>query len=124
MGQLQLDHSAFYLIALNKKPAGYIKLNYQKGISQFAPGKCLEVQRIYFLARQTRKGLGSYVIRQIEKIAGNLDLSVLCLQVLERGAAEPFYLRNGYKPIGNTTFVHPQIKREYQYFQVMVKLIC
>ena len=123
MDQLQLEHSAFYLIELNNTNVGYIKLNYQQGVFHFAPEKCLEIQRIYLLADQTGKGLGSDVLRQIEKMAENNDLSVLWLQVLSQGTAEPFYLQNGYQPIGKSTFEHPQIKPEFQCFQVMAKLL-
>lgn len=103
--ELQNPFSQFYFAIINDEKVGYIKLNYSSAQTELQDDNAVEVERIYVLASQQGKKIGSQLLDFAIDKARTENKHYIWLGVWEHNqAAQRFYERNGYKAFGSHKF--------------------
>jgi ribosomal protein S18 acetylase RimI-like enzyme len=103
--ELASPDSYFYFAYVDKALAGYLKLNIGSAQTEFQDEDGLEIERIYLRSSHQNLGIGQAFIQFAESEALRLNKQYLWLGVWEKNlAAQRFYKRNGFEPIGTHTF--------------------
>jgi ribosomal protein S18 acetylase RimI-like enzyme len=83
---------------------GYAKLNFQR-VEPLSGRTGAHLQKIYFRASATGRGLGARMLAHVADTARAHDQRWLWLQVLgSNERARRFYLQHGFMPVGTSTF--------------------
>jgi ribosomal protein S18 acetylase RimI-like enzyme len=109
-GKLILEVGAkeniFLLAYNNTEVAGYVKLRDEKRPLSLGNLNALEVARIYAMANQIGKGVGSFLMQASIDIAKEKDKEWLWLGVWEKNQrAIDFYTRWGFEKFDETDFL-------------------
>lgn len=93
------DWVQLYLIELGSEVVGYVLLIF--GYSTELGGKFAEIEELYILSEYRGKGIGSSVIRKLEKVIDETDANSTVLVATENNIrAMNLYERLGYEPLG------------------------
>ena len=88
----------YFIAYYDNVPAGFMKLKFNSPLTDKLDGKHLEIEKLYFLEKYQRKGLGQELISTARQLAKDLDIDVIWLGVIDSNAsAISFYERNGFK---------------------------
>lgn len=99
--ELLHPHSHFYFVYLKKQLAAYFKLNTEDAQTEFREDKGMELERIYITTAYQGKGMGSFLLEEIEDLAREKMKAYLWLGVWERNlGAIAFYKKHGFVKIG------------------------
>ncbi|WP_312097204.1 GNAT family N-acetyltransferase [Niallia sp.] len=97
--------SQFYFIYLNKRLAGYLKVNIKDAQSENMGEDSLEIERIYIKSNFQKLGLGQYLINKAFEIAKKESKGKVWLGVWEKNEkAIGFYQKNGFVQTGEHSF--------------------
>ena len=103
----------YYIGYYDNVPVGFMKVKLNSSLTDKVGGKHLEIEKLYFLAKYQRKGLGRELISTARMLAKELDIDVIWLGVIETNAsAITFYERNGFKFFDKTRLEIPYFKDE------------
>jgi ribosomal protein S18 acetylase RimI-like enzyme len=103
----------YFIAYYDNVPAGFMKLKLNSILTDKIGGKHLEIEKLYFLTRYKRKGLGRELISTARRIAKDLEMNVIWLGVIDTNAsAISFYERNGFDFFDKTRLEIPYFKDE------------
>ncbi len=106
LSELQNPESAFYFALIGDEPVGYIKLNYGNAQAEYQEADGVEVSRLYIHADHQGKKVGNQLLDFAINKSKDDGLKYIWLGVWDQNnAAERFYARNGFKPVGTHAFV-------------------
>ena len=96
----------FYLVYLENKLAGYLKLNLNRQPADWVePGPTLQLERVYVSADVQSRGLGAALLAFTEARARAIGADWVWLSVWQKSPRSiAFYERNGYAIFGIETF--------------------
>ncbi len=103
--ELQNQDMAFYLLEIEGKTAGYLKLNFSQAQTELHDPNAIEIERIYVLQAFHGKGAGQALYQHAVNIARSKQARYIWLGVWEHNhRALRFYEKNGFTPFGKHTF--------------------
>lgn len=119
--ELQHPFSQFYLVQVNGRLAGYLKVNMDDAQSEEMGDDTLEIERIYIKQSFQKLGLGRYLMNQAFEIAEKHHKRDVWLGVWEHNkAAMAFYQKLGFVQTGVHAF---QMGDEEQMDFIMTKTL-
>lgn len=99
--ELADPNSRFYLILDAGQSVGFLKINLDKPLPTDPDLSALELERIYFLASATGKGLGRFAVDFVVGLAQELNKGCVWLKAMDSSeAALHFYRQNGFTVVG------------------------
>lgn len=111
----------FYLIYLDSKLAGYIKMNYAPAQSDINDPVSVEVERIYVRQEYKGKGFGKFLMEYAFQQAQQNKKEYVWLGVWEKNvSAIAFYQKMGFREAGRHSF---RIGSELQSDLIMKKIV-
>lgn len=119
--ELSNPHSSFYLLYVNEKLAGYLKVNTADAQTDNVGNEALEVERIYVLNAFQKKGLGKVLMDKALQLAKAQQKNKVWLGVWEKNLnAIAFYEKLGFVKSGYHSFMMgDEEQRDY----IMVKTL-
>lgn len=108
------DTSINYFISYcDNVPAGFMKLKMNSALSDKMTGKHIEIEKLYFLEKYKRRGLGKQMISTAMNVAKSQDARIVWLAVIDTNtSAINFYERHGFKMYDKTRLEIPYFKDE------------
>jgi GNAT superfamily N-acetyltransferase len=98
-----------WLIRHKGVAAGVCKLDLKRECRYRSGTKNLFIEKIYFRNEYTGQGLGSTLISEIIRWGRGRDLEFIWLESMQKGPALDFYLRSGFKVLGETQVPYPEV---------------
>jgi len=90
-------NSEFYVLLLNQKTIGYLKLNFGEAQTELKNNSSLEIERIYILQEFHGKNMGQLLYEKALEIAKIRGFNEIWLGVWEKNKrAISFYKKNGF----------------------------
>jgi len=109
------DHNAvFFLISVEQKFVGFIKLNIDSKTDGFSADKALELERIYFIKEASGKGLGKKALAFVKDFAKQKGKNIIWLKAMEIGTAIEFYKKQAFTIVRETYLDYPGVKIGFQ----------
>jgi GNAT superfamily N-acetyltransferase len=108
---------------VNKKTAGFIKLNKNKPLPGDAADRSLELERIYLLKEVSGKGIGTQVLNKVINYCKQQSINILWLKSMDSSDSLFFYKKRGFKIIGTERLPFEGFKDEYRNLVTMRFLI-
>ncbi|MFM1879049.1 MAG: hypothetical protein RLZZ241_1915 [Bacteroidota bacterium] len=99
--------------------AGIFKLDLTKEHPNFFPGNSLFLEKLYLKKAHTGCGYGGLLLRQFMDWGLELNLGGLWLETMFKGPARQFYLKQGFRHLGNTAVPYPQVKESERAMWIM-----
>jgi diamine N-acetyltransferase len=94
-------------------PAGFMKVKLNSPLSTQIRGNHLEIEKLYFLEKYKRKGLGKRMIARVRQMAEDLGANVIWLAVIDSNlSAITFYENIGFRFFDKTRLEIPYFKDE------------
>jgi len=112
----------YFFVYDDNTPAGYFKTT-ENALAPHDKKDCLEIEKLYFLKRFTRKGIGKQVMLFIENLARQRHKSLIWLKVMESGDAVPFYKAHGFTQVDSFVLDYPHMKDEYKVILTFTRCI-
>lgn len=107
------DNVNYFIAYYDNAPAGFMKVKLNSRLTDKIGGKHLEIEKLYFLTKYQRKGLGRELISTARMLAKDLNLDVIWLGVIDTNtSAISFYERNGFNFFDKTRLEIPYFKDE------------
>jgi GNAT superfamily N-acetyltransferase len=108
---IDLDNSNLVhaLIYVQKKPVGILKLDLNRQHPNFYPGNTLFLEKIYILKAYTGLGLGRALLDQFCEWGRQLNRQGLWLETMFKGPARQFYIKYGFRHLGDTSVPYPEV---------------
>ena len=104
-GELNDANSTFFIAELDGKAVGYAKLRENSEVDCLKNENAVELQRIYLLEREQRKGVGAALLNRCLEGARAKGYETLWLGVWELNAAAlAFYEKEGFVKVGKVQF--------------------
>ena len=94
--ELQDANALNYLIKMNSKTVGILKLVQNCGIDEISDDDALKAEKIYLLKQHSGKGIGKQVLLFVEDIARKRNKKYVWLDAMQKGNPVHFYQKNGY----------------------------
>lgn len=98
--ELRDPGTAYFIIRKNRVAAGIIKLLLHREISHYTAEDALLLEKLYLLREFAGQGLGARSLRFVEAMGRQLGKKALWLDAMQKGPALPFYIREGFRIIG------------------------
>ncbi|MEM6377200.1 MAG: GNAT family N-acetyltransferase [Bacteroidota bacterium] len=96
--ELNAPNSTFYFATLDDAVAGFIKLNFKKGVKELSDATSVELERIYLTKEQQGKGLGAQLIQKAVQVSQEAGFEQIWLGVWKKNPrAIHFYKKNGFQ---------------------------
>jgi len=106
LSELENPESAFYFAVSDGEPIGYIKLNYGNAQAEYQEADGVEVSRLYVHADHQGKKIGNHLLDFAINKSKEDGFKYIWLGVWDQNhAAQRFYARNGFEPVGTHDFV-------------------
>ena len=103
----------YFICYCEGEPVGFIKVKLNSTLSTKIRGKHLEIEKLYFLEKYKRRGLGKQMIDRVRQIAKELGIKVIWLAVIDSNiSAITFYENIGFKFFDKTRLEIPYFKDE------------
>jgi diamine N-acetyltransferase len=103
----------YFICYFEDEPAGFIKVKLNSTLSTKVRGKHLEIEKLYFLEKYKRQGLGKRMIASVRQMAKDLGTNVIWLAVIDSNiSAITFYENIGFKFFDKTRLEIPYFKDE------------
>lgn len=94
-------------------PAGFMKVKLNSPLSSKISGNHLEIEKLYFLEKYKRRGLGKRMIASVRQMAEDRSISVIWLAVIDSNvSAISFYENIGFRFFDKTRLEIPYFKDE------------
>jgi GNAT superfamily N-acetyltransferase len=121
--ELAEQNSYFYLLHLDNRPVGFLKINDSKALAPYSAEICLELERIYLLEKVSGKGIGRKAMDFVVNIAKERKRKVVWLKAMDSSLAVLFYQKMGWQITGTFNLELPFIKDEWRGMLVMEKMV-
>lgn len=112
--QMQDKNTIFYLVVVNGKNAGLVKLNKNKDMNGAENKCCIELERLYLLKETTGTGVGKKAVQQIIQSARSEGYQTLWLKSMDSSTAVSFYQKLQFKILGREVLPYDGFKDEYR----------
>ncbi|MEO1652688.1 MAG: GNAT family N-acetyltransferase [Bacteroidota bacterium] len=112
-----------YLIEEGQEKSGFVKIVLDSGIGSYSPQDTLELEKIYFLKKSTRKGIGKQSLHFVEKRALELKKSYIWLKSMAFGPVIAFYKKNGFQIIREEKLKSAYVLDQYRDMYVWIKKV-
>lgn len=119
--EIESPNSLFYLLYLDEKAVGFLKLNINKAFQGFSDQEALELERVYLIKAVTGKGIGSFIINFIVDLAKEKQKTILWLKTMESSEALHFYKKHSFEVVGKEQLKFPQMKEEFRTILSLIK---
>ena len=119
--QLKDSNTRLFIIYRENGPAGFFKINLDKGISNYPAYAAIELERLYILQKAAGQGLGKAAISFIISFAKDHKKTILWLKAMTSSKATVFYEQQGFVVYDETVLQLPGIKTEFAGMWVMVR---
>lgn len=96
------NDTVLYLIKLNSKHVGILKVTLHKQLQDYSKIDALYLDKIYILNEFSGKGIGSKTLKFVEQIAADHSKKAIFLESMQKGMALPFYLSHSFSIVANT----------------------
>ncbi|MFH5835662.1 GNAT family N-acetyltransferase [Proteiniclasticum sp. C24MP] len=104
--ELEEEDSLYFLVFMEERPVGYMKLNFREAQTEKGHEEAMEVQRIYVLRDMKGKGIGKMMLTKAMDIGKERNLQYVWLGVWEHNkAAIAFYEKLGFRQFDTHVFV-------------------
>jgi len=110
--ELRDVHSRAWLLRLEGKPIGILKLNINRDILEYPDG--IELERVYILKDFVGQGIGARIIDFVIAYARKRGRKFLWLKAMDQINPVEFYRRRGFETIGRTKLELPYIRKKYK----------
>jgi GNAT superfamily N-acetyltransferase len=107
--EIQNPQLRLWIVYCARIPAGICKLDLGKDFQAMPSGNSIFLEKIYFKKSFTGQGLGSALIEEISRLGREMGKSFLWLEAMQKGPALSFYLKHGFKIVGETQVPHPEV---------------
>ncbi len=121
--ELADPNASFYMICLDNRPVGYLKLNIDKGIENYSPTDALELERIYFIKEAAGKGLGRSAMEFVVDLAKSKNKTIVWLKSMDSSKAVDFYKKHNFLVCNDYLLTFPTMKHEFKKILVMCREI-
>ena len=118
--EISNPNSNFFLIRIDKKCVGIIKINTDHAMDQYDASEALELERIYLIKTASGQGLGKKAIDYVKNIAKQKSKKCIWLKTMEKSLAAAFYSKHGFTIISEKNLVYPNIKEEFKKMFIML----
>ncbi len=98
-----------YIIYLGAEAVGIIKIIKDSRLYHFPAKEALLLEKLYLLKEVAHRGIGSLALRFVEELAKEANKKLLWLDTMQQGPALGFYLKNGYRIMGNKLLQLPGV---------------
>lgn len=112
-----------YLIENEGQHVGILKLVQDSAVHHYSEEEALLVEKIYLLKSIVGQGIGSAVMAQIEILAKEMGKQVIWLDTMKQGPALQFYLKSGFKMIGEKDLDIPGVIESQRPMFILAKKI-
>ncbi len=120
--ELADKNALFWIIYLNEKPVGFLKVNVDAPLDGFSAQEAMELERIYLLKEVTTKGIGSYLVDFVVQLARQHNKKLLWLKVMDSSEGPiRFYKKHGFNICGAHHLDFGQMKEEFRGMYIMQK---
>ncbi|WP_097044834.1 GNAT family N-acetyltransferase [Flagellimonas pacifica] len=100
--EIENKDTQFYFVFDQEEIIGYIKLNKERAQTDINDKESMELERIYVISEYQGRGIGKWLLQQIEQLARKDGLNYVWLGVWEKNrAAIKFYLEHGFTKFGS-----------------------
>jgi len=89
--------------------AGICVVNTGAKYPGFHPGNSLFIDKIYLKKAYTGQGVGTHVMDQLLDYCRRSGLVGIWLKAMAKGPAREFYLKAGFRKIGNSSIPYPEV---------------
>lgn len=121
--ELREPGTAHFIIKKNEAVAGIIKLLLYEGINHYAPEEALLLEKLYLLKEYAGQGLGAKSLRFVEAMGRQMGKKVLWLDTMQKGPALPFYLREGFRILGEKMLPFEEAKETEKPMYLLLKAL-
>ncbi|MER3317711.1 MAG: GNAT family N-acetyltransferase [Allomuricauda sp.] len=121
--ELKDPNAVNYLINLNEKTVGILKLVKNCGIDEISDTDALKAEKIYLLKEHSGKGIGKQLLEFIEETARGLNKKVVWLDAMQKGKPVHFYQKNGYVIKRESEVVLPNAKPSEKPMWILTKTL-
>jgi GNAT superfamily N-acetyltransferase len=120
--ELKDQNSSFFIVFLGNTPSGFLKINMNAPLEDFAEKNCLELERIYLNKEAAGKGIGKKLVELTFVIADKHNKDIVWLKAMDTSDdAIAFYKKMGFQIKGNHLLKHPLMKKELRGMVIMIK---
>jgi diamine N-acetyltransferase len=119
--QMNNSNALFYLITLEGKEVGFLKLNLYKSINAEGGNNDLELERIYIIKEASGKGVGKAVVNEVFALAQQKGFQNVWLKSMDSSDAVFFYEKMGFEKVATEVLPFDGFKDEYRNLITMVK---
>ena len=103
----------YFISYYDGEPAGFMKVKVNSPLSSQRAGTHLEIEKLYFLEKYKKKGLGKRMMACVSELAVKLGTDLIWLAVIDTNAnAIRFYENNGFRFFDKTRLEIPYFKDE------------
>ncbi len=121
--EIEHPNSLFYLIYLDEKAVGFLKLNINKAFQSFSDQEALELERIYLFKEITGKGIGTFIMNFVVDLAKEKHKTIVWLKSMESSESLFFYQKNGFEIVGKDRLNFHQMKQEFRTILSLIKIL-
>lgn len=113
-----------FIVYVEEKPMGYLKLKQDAALSGFEKYNALEIERIYLHKSIAGKGVGKQLMLLSEEIARDHQKEMIFLKAMDTSLdAISFYDKMGYAKCGTYILPFPQLKDELRGMVILNKFL-
>ena len=111
----------YFISYYDGQPAGFMKVKLNSPLSDTRKDT-IEIEKLYFLTKYQRKGLGKLMIERAVRLSEDLGAGALWLSVIDtNSSAISFYENNGFTRFNKTRLEIPYFKDELRGMWRMVR---
>src|SRR3954466_2459891 len=121
--EMQDPNAAYYMLALNEDPIGFIKLNIDQPLIKYEHLNCIELERIYLLKSASGHGFGRRAMEFCFAFGQERNKDLIWLKSMDSSDALHFYKRLGFEECGTFTLDFELMKHEYGGMKVLMKFL-
>ncbi|HWB26195.1 MAG TPA: GNAT family N-acetyltransferase [Chitinophagaceae bacterium] len=120
--EIQDANAKFFIVQINNRAVGYIKINLDAPLAE--EPKALELERVYFVADASGKGIGSKAMEFVFTLAESFEKKIVWLKVMDSSiAAIAFYNKLGFSICGTHRLNYTEMKPELRGMFIMKKYL-
>jgi ribosomal protein S18 acetylase RimI-like enzyme len=125
--ELQDPNNLHYIVYVDTKAVGYLKININTTTKNFDPATTMELERIYIYNNAIQKGIGTTLINFTNQLAKQYQKQFIVLKAMDSAhKALKFYEKHGYTIVGNYRLpdeVFTLMKPEYRGMYILKAIV-
>ncbi len=98
-----------WVIQIGPEDAGICKVDLLRNHPEFHPGGAIHLEKLYLKKEFTGRGYGSDVLELLYAYCRQNNKIAVWLDTMKEGPALQFYLKNGFRILGETAIPYPEV---------------